>query len=71
MSPPGYIKPHIFNTMLWQCGCTLMNLVTGVPPFYFDTPEILKEKFINKQPLIDFDRYECEGMSEDAKRLVK
>lgn len=48
-----------------------MNLVTGVPPFYFETPEGLKEKFLSKTPLIDFDRYECEGMSEEAKRLVK
>ena len=48
-----------------------MNLVTGVPPFYFENPDSVKEKMLKKQPLIDFDWYECEGMSEEAKWLVK
>jgi len=48
-----------------------MNLVTGVPPFFYDTVETVRERLANKQPLVDFDRYECENMSESAKLLVK
>ena len=43
-----------------------MNLVTGVPPFFFDTPETVKERVALRKPLVDFDRYECAGMSIEA-----
>jgi hypothetical protein len=71
MHPPGYIHPEIFNTMLYQTGCTMMNLFTGVPPFYFDTAEIYKQKIEDHVPVFDFTRYECWEMTEVAISLVK
>ena len=56
--PPSYIHPEIFNTMLWSIGCTLMNLFTGVPPFFFDNAETVKERVVNKEPIVNVDRWE-------------
>ena len=53
--------------MLWQIGCTLLNLFTGMPPFYFDTFETVKQRLVEKKPLFDYDRYECQGIPDTAR----
>ena len=72
---PFYIAPEVLNNNydekcdMWSCGVILYVMLCGEPPFYGENDDEIYDKILTSE--VKFEQKEWEGISEDAKDLIR
>lgn len=69
VAPEVLLKNYTEKCDVWSCGVIMYFILCGHPPFYGSTEKRILEKVV--KGLYEFKNSEWEGISEDAKDLIR